>query len=107
MNNEDTRSRRELFLSSLDRALDTFGVNVHDVVYYKLREWYGVSRDDIPLKPELFVKTVDQFFGVGAAIVSRAIRKELEAQTGIKDLGTKDLLTALRTAYREQILGNL
>jgi len=62
---------------------------------------HGISREDIPIKPDLFVSTIDSLFGVGATTVSHAIRKELEISSGIKGLSEKNLLTVLRTAYHE------
>ncbi len=94
----------EIFLSSIDRGLDAFGSNVHTVVYYELNKWFGISREEIPLKPEMLVSTIDKIFGVGAVAVSRAIQKELEVSYGIKGLSQKDLVTALRTAYHEQVV---
>jgi hypothetical protein len=94
---------RDSFLSSIDRGLDSFGENVHVVVYFELKKSFGITREEIPIKPELFVKSVEKFFGVGAFAVSRSIRKELEETSGIKDLKSKDLLTALRLAYHEQL----
>jgi hypothetical protein len=97
----DRLKPQESFLDAIDRGLDVFGANVHIVVYFELRKSHGISREDISLKPQLFVDVVNQFFGVGAAVVSRSIRKELEITSGIKDLTSKDLLTALRTAFHE------
>ena len=91
------------FLEALDRGLDVFGANVHIVVYFEMNKMYGISREQIPLKPDLFVATIDKLFGMGSAAVSRAVRKELEATSGIQDLSKNDLLTAMRTAYKEQI----
>lgn len=93
--------QEEAFLNAIDQGLDVFGTNVHTVVYFQLTKWYGMTREEIPQKPQFFVDTVNQFFGVGAAVVSRSIRKELEIASGIKGLTTKDLLTALRTAFHE------
>jgi hypothetical protein len=95
------------FLDALDRGLDVFGANVHVVVYFELNKMYGISREQIPSKPDLFIATIDKLFGVGAAAVSRAIRKELESATGIQDLSKKDLLTALRSAYKEQLRNSI
>lgn len=97
------REPREAFLSILDRALDTFSTSVRAVVYYELEKSFGVKREDVPQKPELFVDTVDRLFGVGAVIVKRALMKELIANTGIKDLGAKGLVNAMRVAYHKQL----
>ena len=95
----DRKQYLEVYLSSIDRGLDVFGSNVRLVVYYELEKTFGISREDIPLKPDLFVETIDKLFSVGALTVSRAICKELEASSGIKDLSTKNLLSALKMAY--------
>ena len=91
------------FLCSIDKGLDAFGANVRIVVYHELERRHGLKREDIPRKPDLFVETIENLFGVGTAAVSRAIRRELEISSGIKDLGGGDLLYALRTAYHEQL----
>jgi hypothetical protein len=92
----DQKRSQEIFLSSIDRGLDAFGANVHTVVYFQLRSWFGISREDIPAKPELFVQTIDKLFGVGAGVVALAICTELEKRFGIDRLREKDLLKALR-----------
>jgi hypothetical protein len=97
----DRKKSQDLFLSSIDRGLDAFGPSVRAVVYFELKRLHGILREDIPLKPDSFVATIDQLFGVGATSVSRAISKELEISSGVKGLSEKDLLTALRTAYHE------
>jgi hypothetical protein len=97
----DQLEPNDSFLNAIDRGLNVFGENVHIVLYFELQKSQGISREEIPLKPQLFVEFVNQFFGVGAAVVSRSIRKELEITSGIKGLTSKDLLTALRTAFHE------
>ena len=97
------REPREAFLSMLDRALDTFSTSVRVVVYYELEKSFGVKRQDIPEKLDLFVDTVDRLFGVGAVIVKRALMKELIACTVIKDIGAKGLVNAMRVAYHKQL----
>jgi hypothetical protein len=94
---------REVFLSSIERALDTFGTSVRAVVYFELKRSFGVVREEIPQKPDSFVDAIDKIFGVGAAVVKKAILKELGASSGIQDLGNHDLTTAMRTAYHKQL----
>ena len=91
------------FLSSLDRALERFGTSVRVVVYYQLEKSFGVSRSEVPLKPELFAATIEKLFGAGAATVRRFILKELETSSKIEGLRAKDLVTAMRTAYLWQL----
>jgi hypothetical protein len=90
----------------VDKGLDAFGENVHAVVYYELKNSFGISRQEIPQKPELLVQTIDKIFGVGSAAVSRAIRTELESAFQIRGLRNKDLLSALKIAHREALATN-
>jgi hypothetical protein len=99
----DLQKPRDFFLESIDRGLNTFGASVPVVVYFELKKSFGISREEIPQHPDMFVKTVENLFGVGVEVVRRAIRKELEASSGIKDLSKQDLLTAMRRAYHKQL----
>jgi hypothetical protein len=99
----DKHNLEDAFLSSIDRGLDAFGANIHTVVYYELKTQFGVTREEIPIKPDKLVLTIERIFGVGAFSVSRSICMELEVSSGVKGLTGKDLLTALRTAYHAQL----
>jgi hypothetical protein len=100
---QEGREEQDFFLAALDRGMDTFGANVHMVVYFELKRSFGISRDEIPAKPDQFLKAVEKVFGVGSVAVFRSILKELEASSGIQGLSRKDLLSAMRIAYHEQL----
>jgi len=102
----DRNQSQNKFLSSIDRGLDAFGSNVRVVVYFELEKLHRITREQIPLKPELFVATINKLFGVGASTVSRAVCRELEKSSGISGLSSKDLLTAIRTAYHAYVQEN-
>ncbi|MDG7000303.1 MAG: hypothetical protein JRN15_14465 [Nitrososphaerota archaeon] len=93
----------EAFALSLDRALERFGTSVRVIVYYELEKSFGISRVEIPKKPELFAATIEKLFGAGAATVRLFILKELESSYKIEGLRAKDLVTAMRTAYHKQL----
>ncbi len=99
----ESHQARDLVLSSIDRGLDTFGANVRIVIYYELQKLFGVSREEIPIKPEALTQTIEKIFGLGAQSVSRVILVKLEETTGIKDLSKHDLTQAIRTAYHAQL----
>jgi hypothetical protein len=90
-------------LSSIDSGLDTFGKNVRIVVYFELNKFFGVSRENIVLKPEALAQTIEKIFGLGAKPVNRVILTKLEETTGIRGLSDHDLTTAIRTAYHSQL----
>lgn len=94
-------STGEILLASLDRAFDTFGQNVSIVVYFELKKSFNLTREEIPSRPDLLVATIEKLFGVGAETVKRIIGRELEANTGLKNLSSHDLLTALRTVSEQ------
>lgn len=100
---DDEDEPRDLVLSAVDRGLDVFGSSVRFVVYYELKKEHGIEPEEIPDKPELLVATIEKIFGQGAEKVSSAICKELQMITGIEGLAQKDLLTALRSAYDDQL----
>ena len=104
MEEEQQQAARDFFLSSLDRALDTYGSAVRTVVYYELKKSFGVAREDIPLKPDILEKTIDKIFGLGGEAVKRVILRELEVSSGIKDLAKQELVTAIRTAYHSRLV---
>ena len=73
------------------------------LVYFELKRLYGVSRDEIPPKPDCLVKTLDKIFGAGAVLVRRDILKELESSSGIKDLSKQEIVSAMRRAYHAEL----
>jgi len=86
----------EQFLSCLDRALDTYGGTVKTVVYHALECEYGLPRKDIPKTPEVFVTVLEKFFGMGSKPVEQTIVRQMEAFSGLKNLGQYDVATALK-----------
>ena len=100
---QEGREGQDFFLAALDRGLNVFGENVHTVVYFELKRSFGITRDEIPAKPDLFLKAVEKVFGVGSVAVFRSILRELEASSGIQGLSRKDPLNAMRIAYHKQL----
>lgn len=85
----------EKFLTHLDKSLDEFGPSVKPVVYFKFHEDYGLRREDICDRPDLFVKTIDSMFGEGSSFVKSHIENEMRAVSAPFELGqssTEDIL---------------
>jgi hypothetical protein len=88
-------------LLSIDAGLQQYGSSVAQVIYFRLEKLYGLKKEEIPKKPEIFVQLLDEFFGVvGAGIVKRSILRELERNSGVKDLMKKQLSVALKEVWR-------
>jgi len=54
---------RKLLLNSVDEGLDVLGASAKHAIYYTLKKKYGVSREDIALKPEKFSLALRSIFG--------------------------------------------
>ena len=89
----------EAYLSCIDRALEVFGSSVKSVVYFRFQEEHGLKREEIGSKPELFVQTIDKFFGVGSHLVKSSIEKEIRSALAPYDLGHSDTASILRKGY--------
>ena len=94
---------RDNVLASIDGALTTFGDSVRIVVYYELDKLFGVSREDVVLKPEKLDETINKIFGVGAQVIRKAIFARLEKDSGMKNLASQGLASAIRAVYHEKI----
>ncbi|MDA4130486.1 MAG: hypothetical protein OK457_06920 [Thaumarchaeota archaeon] len=88
-------------LHSIEKAFDNFGFTVKLVVFHQLEKNYGIKREDIPLKMDVFATAVDNFFGVGALKVRAAIVHELRISFGMAHLEKYDLLSAVKEAHRQ------
>jgi len=74
----------QILLDAIDEGFKILGEGVSDVVYYYLKEDYGLDRSNITKKHETFTKGLENLFGVGAAIIEREILKKLYAKLGLK-----------------------
>ena len=75
------RSKREnfdrVFLDAVDSALMTLG-SLGRLAFYKcLNENYGLFKEDIPCKFEVFVKALEEVFGKAAYLIEIRIMRTL------------------------------
>jgi hypothetical protein len=67
-------------LHCVDRALDTFGSNAKQSVYWNFTSKEGISSDSILSKPQAFVNTIREVFGPnGSKLVERAVVREIKS----------------------------
>ena len=95
---EQRMQPNEQFLSHVDKALEKFGTTVKSVVYFRFFEEHGLKREQIAERPELFVETIDKFFGVGSEIVKSSIEMEMRIATSPVELGQSSTADILRKA---------
>ncbi len=68
---------RGLILDSVERGLDTVEESEKKLVYHRIKENFGIKKEDIPDKPEEFLGAIRKIFGGGSAVIERAIAKEM------------------------------
>ncbi|MDG6998487.1 MAG: hypothetical protein JRN15_05160 [Nitrososphaerota archaeon] len=88
----------EQFLSHIDKALEKFGTTVKAVVYFRFYEEHKMKREQIADRPDLFVATIDKFFGVGSDVVKSSIEMEMRAAASPVELGQSSTVDILRRA---------
>ncbi|HXQ91852.1 MAG TPA: hypothetical protein VN739_02520 [Nitrososphaerales archaeon] len=65
-------------LQCVDRALDAFGTNMKQAVYWTLMSKEAISSDRILSNPEAFVRALKEIFGNGYPLAERSIIKEMK-----------------------------
>jgi len=88
----------EQVLQAIDNGLRVYGSSVPPVVYFQLENRFGLKKEDIPKRPEVFVELIDGFFGGGSNAVKLCIIRELSKISGLGDLPKMQLAVALREA---------
>ena len=66
----------------VDNVLLSLGYHVREVIYWYMQNNFSLRREDIPRKPEKFIKVLESIYGQGAAVLEemlvRAINKEFD-----------------------------
>ncbi|MEM1589861.1 MAG: hypothetical protein QXZ68_01840 [Candidatus Bathyarchaeia archaeon] len=62
---------------AVDEGLLMLGESGREVVYFRLRHSYAISREDVPSHPEIFVECLRKIFGSGAKVIEKAIIRSL------------------------------
>jgi len=68
---------RGLILNSVERGLNVVEGDAKGIVYHRIKENFGIEKEDIPDRPEEFIGAIRKIFGGGSAIIERAIEKEM------------------------------
>jgi len=74
-----------ILLEAIDESLKSMlGESGKELVYYQLKNSYGLRRENVPEKPELFAECLYGLFGLGAKIIEATILKNLCVKLKIK-----------------------
>ncbi|MGD0636819.1 MAG: hypothetical protein ABSA72_02095 [Nitrososphaerales archaeon] len=64
-------------LKCIDEGLGAIGENTNHTVYWHMEHTFGLRREEIPRRPEVFLKSIRAMFGQGASILERAVEREI------------------------------
>ena len=79
---QSSHVERETFenkvLDCVDSGLGSLGQTAGKTMYWYMEYTFGLRREEIPRRPEAFVRSMRQMLGSGAEVLERSIIKELE-----------------------------
>jgi|YelNatPaOPRAMG01_1025707.scaffolds.fasta_scaffold526775_1 hypothetical protein len=70
-------------LACVDKGLSRLGETIKNVIYWYIENEYGLKREEIPEKPEEFLKGLEKMYGPGARVIERNILNEMSEEFGI------------------------
>ena len=88
----------EVFLNSLDRALNIVGDGGKQVVYEALENRHGIKKEEIPSKPDKLVKVLELYLGSAAEPVVKETLLWIKESSGIEANDLMGAIDALRVA---------
>ena len=72
----------EILFESIDEGLNLLGEQIKNAIYLHLRNFYSLSKQDIPYRIEDFTKALEDIFQVGAQLLEVEIMKILYVKVG-------------------------
>ena len=92
---------------SVENALSSLGNSGKNATYYYLTKIFGVEKDNLPQKFDVFVKALEEMFGSGAQFIFKLIIEDLYARMELKPEKNVqiDILNAInyaKTVFREE-----
>ncbi|MEM3523604.1 MAG: hypothetical protein QXU11_05495 [Thermoproteota archaeon] len=78
-----TRKPNDRVLTCIDKGLSRLGGTVKHVVYWYIENEYGLKREEIPEKPEEFIRGLEKMYGPGARVIELNILKEFKEEFGV------------------------
>jgi len=98
-----TQVEPEVFERSLLDAIDetlclVMSEQMKEAIYALLEKYYGLRREEIPRKPDLFATCLEKIFGRAALVIEKVVLKRFYSKLGIdfkekKDWNFKDCVT--------------
>jgi hypothetical protein len=106
---EKTVAFEKILIDAVDEGLLMLGETGREVVYFRLRHSYALSKEDVPAHPEIFVECLKKIFGSGSRAIEKAIVKSLYSKLELEHVEEKnfDFLECLNEAKLRLLKGEL
>jgi hypothetical protein len=73
----------DALIQAVDEGLMSFGEPVSKIIYFHLKNKYSIKREDIPNKPEIFIRAIQSLLGMGASSIAILVLKILCKKYGL------------------------
>jgi hypothetical protein len=67
-------------LECVDRGMATLGESARQAIYWRMENSQHLKHEEIPRKPEQFIKALEEMFGLGARTLERTIVGEMKRE---------------------------
>jgi len=84
------KSFEQLLLEAIEEALSLFGGSVKEVVLFYCSTKHGVSREQLPVKLNSFVKCLEEIFSYASRAIEMQVASRLYAKLGLSFVHRKD-----------------
>jgi len=73
-----------LLVKAVDESLNCLGDSVRYSIYFHLEYTFGIKREEIPKKPEIFADKLEELFKDGSCFIKKLILKRLYESVGLE-----------------------
>lgn len=73
-----------LLVKAVDESLNFLGESAKFSIYFHLKVSFGLKREEIPKKPEVFAEKLEELFRDGSKYIKRIILKRLFESVGLE-----------------------
>lgn len=77
-------------IEAVDEGLLMLGESGREIVYFRLRHSYALTKENVPAHPEIFIECLRKILGSGSKVIEKAIIKSLYRKLGLAYMEEKN-----------------
>jgi hypothetical protein len=93
----------DTLLESIDATLNSISVTAKTAIYFRLKDAFGIQRQDIPKEIPIFLNALEDMFGLGARHLETLFVKKLYSKIEITRALTNYHLIVSKSTFEEYI----